>query len=186
MLEKLLRGALGGLAGTLAHSAVMLTARRAGLVGTLPPKAITDEMLESVGVDPSEETRVALAVANHVGFGASTGALFGLVQPRMSRGRSMLAGAAYGALVWFTSYEGWVPRVLGALPRAHRDRRDRQLVLLAAHLAFGAALGAVTARPPERHDDVIDGTNIDEKVDLISRQAQYMAKPLAEAPITES
>lgn len=154
MLEKLGRGVLGGLAGTLAHSAVMFTARLAGLVGELPPKRITDEMVEALGVDPDEDTRVALAIANHVGFGVATGTLFGVAAPRMSRGKAMLAGAAYGLAVWFTSYEGWVPEVLGALPHAHRDRWDRQAVLMAAHVAYGVALGAVVGRPRPAEPDV--------------------------------
>ena len=187
MWNKLMRGAAGGLAGTLAHSAVMFTGRALGLGGKLPPKAITDEMLESLGVDPSEPTRKALAVANHVGFGMTAGALFGLVQPRMSRGRSMLAGAAYGLAVWFASYEGWVPKVLGALPRSHFDRWDRQAYLLAAHVAFGAALGAVTARPPaEPHDEFIDSSNLDERAAEAAHRLRYAKAPLAEPPITES
>jgi hypothetical protein len=187
MWNKLMRGAAGGLAGTLAHSAVMLTGRALGLGGKLPPKAITDELVESLGVDPSESTRVALAVANHVGMGVTTGALFGLVQPRMSRGKSMLTGAAYGVAVYLASYEGWVPHVLGALPRAHRDRWDRHAYLLAAHIAFGAVLGAVTARPPEPvHDDYVDPSNIDLHADRATQRRQYASEPLAEPPITES
>jgi len=58
----------------------------------------------------------------------------------------MLAGAAYGLAVWFASYEGWVPK-LGALPHAHRDRWDRQAMMIGAHVAFGAVLGAIAARP---------------------------------------
>jgi hypothetical protein len=68
----------------------MLGARAAGLGGTLPPKAITDAMLESIGADPRPETRVALAAAQHVGFGVATGALFGTIAPR-SRVKSIAA-----------------------------------------------------------------------------------------------
>ena len=183
-----MRGAAGGLAGTLAHSAVMFAARAAGLGGELPPKAITDEMLESLGANPSEPTRQVLAVANHVGFGLATGALFGLVQPRMSRGKSMAVGAAYGLAVWLASYEGWVPKVLGALPHARRDRWDRQAMMIAAHVAFGAALGAVTARPPahDRHDDYIDPSNLDARAADAAHRLRYAKTPLAEPPITES
>lgn len=158
MWKKLLRGAAGGLAGTLAHSVVMLGARELGLGGKLAPRAITDEVLDSLGVDPDEDTRVALAVANHIGFGVTTGALFGLAAPR-SRVRSMLAGAGYGLAVWFASYEGWVPW-LGALPRAHRDRPDRQVLMIAAHVAFGVALGAIAARPRRRKAGSEDDTYI--------------------------
>jgi hypothetical protein len=145
MWKNLMRGAAGGLAGTAAHTAVMFAARSLGLGGKLPPQAITDRMLGRLGLHPRRETRVALAAAQHVGFGMTTGALFGLAAPR-SRGRSILAGSLYGAAVWLASYEGWVP-ALGALPRARRDRPDRQAMLLGAHVAFGAVLGAIAARP---------------------------------------
>ena len=93
----------------------------------------------------------------------------------------MLAGAAYGLRVWFASLEEWVPHVLGALPRAHRDRWDRQAYLIAAHVAFGAALGAVTAKPkPEPHDDFVDPRNIDEHADRATRRSIYSASPLSE------
>src|SRR3569623_3667591 len=107
MWNKLMRGSAGGLVGLLAHCAVLLGGRARGLGGKLPPKEITDELVESLGIDPGEHTRTARAVANHIAMGATTGALFGLVQPPMSRGKSMLAGAAYGLAVWFASYEGW-------------------------------------------------------------------------------
>jgi hypothetical protein len=150
MWKNLMRGVVGGLAGAAAHTTVMLVARSTGLGGTLPPRAITDRMLHHLGIHPKHETRTALAAANHVGYGMATGALFGVAMPRMSRPRSMLAGAAYGLALWFTSYEGWVPAI-GALPPARRDRPDRQAMLIAAHVAFGTVLGAIAAkpRPPE-------------------------------------
>jgi hypothetical protein len=149
MWKNLMRGAAGGLAGTAAHTAVMLAARSLGLGGKLPPQAITDRMLGHLGMHPKHETRVALAAAQHVGFGMTTGALFGLAAPR-SRARSILAGAGYGLAVWLASYEGWVPSI-GALPRARHDRPDRQAMMIAAHVAFGAVLGAVAAKPrPEQ------------------------------------
>jgi len=147
MWKNLMRGAVGGLAGAAAHTAVMLAGRSLGLGGKLPPQAITDRMLQHLGLHPRKQTRVALAAANHIGYGVATGVLFGAALPPMSRGRSMLAGAAYGLAIWFTSYEGWVPTI-GALPRARHDRPDRQAILIAAHVAYGTVLGAIAAKRP--------------------------------------
>jgi hypothetical protein len=144
MWKNLMRGAAGGLAGTAAHTAVMVAARSLGLGGKLPPKAITDRVLDRLGLRPREETRVALAVANHIGFGVGTGALFGAFAPR-SRAKSIAAGTAYGLAVWLASYAGWAPTI-GALPHARRDRPDRQVMMIVAHAAFGAVLGAVAAK----------------------------------------
>ena len=49
-------------------------------------------------------------------------------------------GALFGLLVWGVSYLGWVPAAK-ILPPAHRDRRDRQVTMVIAHLVFGASLG---------------------------------------------
>jgi hypothetical protein len=43
------------------------------------------------------------------------------------------------------SYEAWVP-MLGALPPLHRQRPRRRQPLLAAHVVYGAVLGAITGR----------------------------------------
>jgi len=162
MWTKLVRGFVGGLAGTLPHSAVMLIARRAGWLGTPPPRAITDQMVESLGADPSEGSRRALAIANHVGFGAITGAMFGMAAPRMSLRASIAAGMAYGTAVWLASYQGWVPAI-GALPKAHRDRKERQLALFLAHLGYGAVLGAFTALWPHKDKDEDDNDDHDDE-----------------------
>ena len=50
-----------------------------------------------------------------------------------------------GEAVYAVSYAGWVP-ALGALPPADRDRPSRQLVMAAAHLVYGAVLGALDDR----------------------------------------
>jgi hypothetical protein len=48
---------------------------------------------------------------------------------------------------------GWVP-ALGIMPRADRDRRDRQMVMLASHLVYGTALALlVGARQEEASAD---------------------------------
>ncbi len=62
-------------------------------------------------------------------------------------------GLAYGAAIWGVSYMGWVP-ALGIMPPADRDRRDRQTVMLAAHLVYGTALAVmVGARARTANDD---------------------------------
>jgi len=140
-----MRGAVGGLAGTAAHTAVMRASQALGFGGKLPPRAITDRMLHRLGLRPRQEVRHVLAVVNHIGFGVTTGVVFGAVAPR-SRAKSILAGAVYGLAVWAASYEGLAPAI-GALPHARRDRPDRQAMMIAAHVAYGAVLGAIAVRP---------------------------------------
>ena len=50
-----------------------------------------------------------------------------------------------GLSVWAVSYQGWVP-ALGILPKASEDRPARPAVMVAAHVVYGAVLGALEQR----------------------------------------
>ncbi len=157
-MKRLLRGAAAGTLATLLMSGVMVVAKRLGLVGGMPPEKVTAKLLNHAGIHRSADQQDALAAALHFGFGAGAGAAFGLVAPRPMWIR-VPAGMAYGAAIWGISYMGWVPAA-GIMPPADRDRRDRQAVMLAGHLVFGAALGVLVGRrskpaPPES-DEVAD------------------------------
>jgi len=119
----------------------MVGAKRFGLVGELPPETITATMLHRAGVGHSGDQQDALAAVLHFGFGAATGAAFGVIAPKPLMVR-VPAGMAYGAAIWGVSYMGWVP-ALGIMPPAERDRRDRQAIMLAAHLIYGTALAVL-------------------------------------------
>jgi uncharacterized membrane protein YagU involved in acid resistance len=135
-------------------SSVMVGAKRAGLVGGMPPEKITAAMLHRTGIGHSGAEQDALAVLLHFGFGATAGAAFGVIAPRPLIVR-VPAGLAYGAAIWGVSYMGWVP-ALGIMPPPERDRRDRQAVMLAAHLVYGTALavmvGPRTREIPDDHE----------------------------------
>ncbi len=145
-------GAIGGLVATLPMSAVMIAAQRAGLMGEMPPRKITEAALEAAAADddvPSPATD-ALTVAVHFGFGAVSGAVFGLVHGRLPRFvPGVPHGMVFGALVWAGSYMGWVP-ALGIMPSVPRDRTGRPESMVVAHLVFGAVLGAVVERLTRR------------------------------------
>lgn len=122
-------------------SSVMIGAKRAGFVGGMPPEKITAAMLHQAGGGHGGAEQDALATLLHFGFGTTAGAVFGVIAPRPLIAR-VPAGLAYGVAIWSVSYMGWVP-ALGIMPPAKRDRRDRQAVMLAAHLVYGAALAAL-------------------------------------------
>ena len=149
VLNSLIAGALAGGLATVAMSAVMLGAKRAGITGELPPEKIGRRAIEAIGDEPpsDHEMQAAAAVA-HVGFGAAAGALFALLTwnptaPR-SAAISASAGTLYATGIWLVSYQGWVP-ALGIMPAASRDRRGRVATMLVAHWVYGAALGALVA-----------------------------------------
>jgi uncharacterized membrane protein YagU involved in acid resistance len=151
-MKRLLRGALAGGLATAPMSAVMMGAKQLGLVGEMPPEKITAKFLNRAGIRRSEVQQDVLATLTHFGFGAAAGAAFGVIAPRRLIARLPM-GMAYGAAIWGVSYMGWVP-ALGIMPPADRDRRDRQMVMLASHLVYGTALALlVGARQGEASAD---------------------------------
>lgn len=141
-VEDLVRGGLAGSAATVAMSGLMLAAGRAGLVGRQAPEAIVRQAGALVGAEPRGRTAAVLAGVAHLGFGSGTGAAYALLPPTS---RPVARGVLAALGVYAVSYAGWVPS-LGALPVAHRDREDRQSVMVAAHVVYGAVLGALDAR----------------------------------------
>jgi hypothetical protein len=136
------RGALAGVAATLAMSALMLARRAKGKTGRLPPSQIVRASLERVGVEPSRRLVGALTTAAHFGYGAGAGGLYGALHRRLRSPIGLVDGLIYGAAVWAASYAGWIP-ALGILPPPQRDRPARQRAMLLAHLLYGGVLGAL-------------------------------------------
>jgi hypothetical protein len=153
-------GAAAGTAATVAMSALMLAAGRAGF-GEYPPERVAREGLRRGGHGPlrAEALDGPLGAVLHVAFGAALGTAFAATVPpvaRRLRGRLRaaqrtpapallaMAGVAFASTVWLVSYWGWMPS-LGILPPPDRDRADRQATMLAAHWVFGAVLGATLA-----------------------------------------
>lgn len=139
-------GALAGAVATLPMSALMLLAQRYGLMGTQPPRRISDGALDAVGADPPERQRRLFASVSHIGFGAAGGVPFVLLHRLVAPGVPRpLLGIAYGVGVWASAYLGWVPAT-GLMPPAHRDRPGRPASMVAAHVVYGSVLGGATAR----------------------------------------
>jgi hypothetical protein len=136
MIARTLRGAAAGALATGAMSALMLAGARAGWLRHQPPKRIARAFLPGHRHRPKPGEGL-LGTAAHFGFGAASGALFGLVvgdrRPRVP------AGVVYGLAIWAASYQGWVPRMQIMPPISH-DRPRRQAVMAGAHVVYGAAL----------------------------------------------
>lgn len=137
-------GIRGGVLATLAMSAVMLAGQRAGLMGQQPPEKIAARVLDAAGGDGSHRAaRKPLAALGHLGFGAATGALFGFLHRQLRLGvPAGLHGIIFALGVWAVSYRGWVP-ALGIMPPPERDRPGRPIVMIIAHVVYGAVLGRV-------------------------------------------
>lgn len=141
------KGSLAGTVGTVVMSAVMLFARRAGLVKELPPERITASLLNALGLhERGERTQDALAALLHMVFGATGGALFALLHRWLRVPIAPAAqGVIYGGLVWLVNYMGWVP-ALGIMPTPAHDEPRRPMVMVIAHCIYGGVLGAIVGQ----------------------------------------
>ena len=139
-------GAVAGMAGAIAMSGLlMLPAQRIGLLGTQPPRRMSDRALAALrlGHRPSERERQIGTSVVHLAVGAAGGALIGIVREVTDRrGPGMLVGAAVGGGLWAANYIALAP-ALELFPPPHRDRPGRPPVMFAAHLLYGAVTAAV-------------------------------------------
>ncbi len=142
-----LRGMGGGTVATVAMSAVMLAAQKAGFMGKLPPEKITEAALDTLHVDRKESTENALTTVAHFAYGIGCGGLFGWLHAKTTSAHLSpeLKGVTFASVVWLVSYFGWVP-ALGIMPRPQRDQRGRPTSMLVAHWVFGGVLGFLMHR----------------------------------------
>jgi len=145
----IIAGVWQGAVGTVAMSVVMLGAQRLGLLRKQPPEEIVEHGLRrGLGVRAGETVENSLAVAAHIGFGASAGAVFAGLHRAVRQPPSALTGMVYGLLIWLANYSGWIP-ALRIMPPPSRDRPGRPATMILAHLAYGGVLGGRLGRPPQ-------------------------------------
>jgi uncharacterized membrane protein YagU involved in acid resistance len=144
MLQRLIHGAIAGLTATVPMSAAME-------IGAdqlpkherypLPPRLITKQLARRAGVHNQldESETMALTLAAHFGYGAAMGAMYSAITPWKWTGPT--TGVAFGLGVWAGSYLGALP-ALGILKPATEHPARRNLLMIAAHVVWGSALGA--------------------------------------------
>jgi NAD(P)-dependent dehydrogenase (short-subunit alcohol dehydrogenase family) len=140
LLRRLFTGAAAGIVATGAMSLLMLAAKSLGALGEPPPRRLTRRLLSPLGaLRPRGRALNAAALAAHFAYGASVGSVFSLLPRRLT---TPSGGALFGLGVWGLNYALALPE-LGLMPPPRRDRLGRPTTMIAAHLAYGATLGAV-------------------------------------------
>lgn len=146
-------GAGAGIAATLAMTGLMYGAQQLGLLGRAPPRRIVEHALSRLGLRKKlpPSARWGLAAIAHLGFGASQGALYALLQDFAGRRVAALtkptvsSGVPFALAVWAASYAGWIP-ALDILPKPRNDRPGRPTSMVLAHIVYGATLSHVLRR----------------------------------------
>jgi uncharacterized membrane protein YagU involved in acid resistance len=141
MTNRLLLGALAGIAGTFAMTAAARAMQRRlppSERHPLPPREIVEGALPAPAKRTlDEERRQSATLAAHFGYGAATGALYALLRPK----GSLLPGVAYGLLVWTVSYFGIMPGLRILRPASDHPLR-RNWLMIVAHLVWGSTLAS--------------------------------------------
>ena len=150
MRTRIAAGLAGGLIGSVLMAGPFLVAHRSGTMRTPPPARITRSLLARFGLRADREAVDALTAVAHLGFGATAGAIYGAVAPRVdSAARAVVLGMAYGTGIYAVSYAGWVP-ALRLMPPPDRDQPQRQAVTLVNHWLFGATLALAVHATDDR------------------------------------
>lgn len=146
-MPDILAGAVSGLAAT-APMTVAMEAMFPELPllqrYPLPPRGITMNVADSLGIkqEMNESQRKALTLASHFGYGAAMGSMYAAVQRHLP---GPLGGAAFGLGVWAANYLAMLPAAR-LYPHAAHSPPERNLLMIAGHLIWGAALGALMDR----------------------------------------
>ncbi len=144
-LRQAVRGAVSGVVASTAMGGLILGLSKLGLMGEPPPRKLTRKMLRKV--DPKLARGAPLAVVTglaHVGYGAVFGAGFGALAANLpNRPARITAGVVFGGALWGVGYAGWIP-ALGLMRQPDHDFPPaRPWGMIAAHLVYGALLGAM-------------------------------------------
>jgi uncharacterized membrane protein YagU involved in acid resistance len=94
---------------------------------SLPPREITVQLAKKAGVNRKlgPEARAALTLINHFGYGAMAATIYSLAEARFPAS-ALVKGPIFGALVWLTSYFGFLPAV-GILEPATKHPASRNV-----------------------------------------------------------
>ncbi|HEY8900858.1 MAG TPA: DUF1440 domain-containing protein [Chthoniobacterales bacterium] len=139
---RLLFGAIGGFSATAPMTATMLALHRRlppAKQYPLPPREIAAQAVQTH--DRNVDSLVT--VASHFAYGAAMGVAYAAVAPSPSQ-KWGVKGVGAGLAVWSFSYFLLLP-LLRILRPAHRHPPERNLLMVIAHLVWGAVLGGFYA-----------------------------------------
>jgi uncharacterized membrane protein YagU involved in acid resistance len=155
-MHPILRGAIAGTVATAPMTLTMVYLFRRlpkRLQYPLPPVELTHQVAAraQLGSVVSGRQLTVTSLAAHFAYGAATGAVYAPLTKRL-RWANPVVGMWYGVAVWMASYLGWIPAAR-LLRLATEHPKQRNVLMIAAHLVWGATLGLVTALLSKQHSD---------------------------------
>lgn len=147
------KGALAGTLATLPMTVFMLATQRflpRGQRYELPPELLVKEMSKRahIRLHWNKKLLMGATVVSHFGYGAAMGVLYSPIEKQKSLPRP-LTGTLFGLWVWASNYLGLLP-LLRMRASGPREPGQRNLMMIAAHVVWGSALGAISALFPRK------------------------------------
>ncbi len=142
-------GGVAGLMATAPMSLVMEALRQllpSGERHALPPRHVMLRASHKAGLGrhvAGGARRTGVTLVAHFAYGGAAGSVFGPLA-RLTGLSPILVGLGYGLGVWCVSYLGLLPAA-ALFPPATDVSARRNALMIAAHLVWGAALGALTS-----------------------------------------
>lgn len=143
MKNRLLTGAAGGVAGTVALSVLRSSLSSLGLVHKTAPMQVVERFTESgFASDWSPAAKSALTAGAHFGYGIGAGAVFGALRKEKADDfvREAAVGSTLGILIWGLGWAGWLP-LLGVHRAPWSQNTPKVLLPVLDHAVFGAVWG---------------------------------------------
>ena len=141
------QGATAGFIATIPMTIFMLSTQRflpKGQRYDLPPEIITKELTERAHVRQhmNKAQILAATTVSHFGYGTMMGVLYSIVGRRLPL-TSGFKGTLFGILIWAASYQALLP-LFGFSETSDKETTRRNLMMIAAHVVWGAGTGLVT------------------------------------------
>jgi hypothetical protein len=131
-------GAVAGVAGTMVMQAMMMTSGKFLPESKPPIKQDPGKfMLDKVPIDVPEAVRPLAEKSLHLGYGMTSGAIYGALRAR--RGSAVFDGALLGIGVWAAGYLGWLPAA-DLMPPVTKQTPQQIAVPIVQHAIFGVAV----------------------------------------------
>jgi len=142
-MDALIRGTLAGAAGTAVMTLMMRKAAPRMIPAEMrpdefPPKRVVEWAEEQAGQPHalSESQEMQAAMGAHFAYGASAGALYGLLRDQADGIPAPVAGMLFGVGLWAISFEGWMPA--GGVQQATTEKPLKKWPMpIMAHMVYG-------------------------------------------------
>jgi putative membrane protein len=148
-MNKEFAGSIAGAVATAPMTATMMALHRMlprHQQTPLPPHVAAENAADAVGAGEAmdaagEDGRKGVALAAHFSYGAAAGAAYAPLAGKSGL-HPAAEGALYGLAVWGGSYLGLMPAT-GLYNSATDEPAERNIMMIAAHVVWGASLGIV-------------------------------------------